>query len=159
MLENILYHTSELLTLISLYIQKTETYNTDFQNGYVDDIYFKGIVLSCVIDSIQYKQYIYSLLKQNAIDPNVTLSNFYQIATKKILLNFNCVKMNDLTFTLVNRYTKPNMPLWVALMGAASYPYLQGQFFSKQEWQNVRLTKKDPKIRMAQSQFANFKGQ
>lgn len=96
---------------------------------------FKCMVLKKFINTFEYKLYIFETLQRVKIEPHITLKNFYETSKFKILLNFNCIKTVEQRFSLINKHTRPNMPLWAALMAAASLPYLEGQFSSRREWE------------------------
>ena len=58
----------------------------------------------------------------------MTLSRFHKLNKNiDILLNFNCVDTTQQRFSVINKFTRPNMPLWAALMAAASLPFLEGE--------------------------------
>jgi predicted acylesterase/phospholipase RssA len=90
-----------------------------------DETIFKGLLVSSLISAFNYKFYIFRMLEMAGYDKDVTLSRFHELSkNSNILLNFNCVNTTQQRFSVINRYTRPNMPLWAALMAAASLPYL-----------------------------------
>jgi len=92
------------------------------------------MVVDSLITAIEYKKYIFSILIEQNLDPNITLKNFHDTSPSKILINFNCINMTNQRFELINMKTRPNMPLWAALLASASLPYLIGKFNSRDSW-------------------------
>ena len=86
------------------------------------------MVINSLINAFKYRVFIYNTLIESGLDQNISLHKFYEISQRKVLLNFNCVNTTQQRFSLVNKITKPNMPLWAALMACASLPYHEGEF-------------------------------
>jgi hypothetical protein len=58
------------------------------------------------------------------LNSNISLSEFYEFSPRKITLNFSLVNKNEERLEIVNRFTRPNMPLWAAIIASTSMPYL-----------------------------------
>jgi predicted acylesterase/phospholipase RssA len=58
------------------------------------------------------------------LNSNISLSEFYEFSPRKITLNFSLVNKNEERLEIVNRFTRPNMPLWAAIIASTSIPYL-----------------------------------
>jgi hypothetical protein len=58
------------------------------------------------------------------LNSNTNLSEFYEFSPRKITLNFSLVNKNEERLEIINRFTRPNMPLWAAIIASTSMPYL-----------------------------------
>ena len=54
------------------------------------------------------------------LDANTTLKQFYENSSKRIQLNFSVVE--DGHIAVYNYKTRPNMPIWAAILAASSIP-------------------------------------
>lgn len=82
------------------------------------------MVLNSLLNASEYKMKIFEILEMAGLDTHISLQKFYDVCPKKIILNFNVANTSQQRFALINKFTKPNMPLWAALMASASLPYL-----------------------------------
>lgn len=65
------------------------------------------------------------------LNSNTSLSEFYEFSPRKITLNFSLINKNEERLEIINRFTRPNMPLWAAIIASTSMPYLFPEFASK----------------------------
>lgn len=76
-------------------------------------------------------------LKEMHLSPSITLSKFYEIAPRKILLNFSVINISEQRLEFLNKFTMPYMPLWAAIVAAASLPFIFNYFPVHREWEGV----------------------
>jgi hypothetical protein len=69
------------------------------------------------------------------LNSNTSLAEFYEFSPRKITLNFALINKKEQRLEIVNRFTKPNMPLWAAIIASASMPYLLPEFACNEEWE------------------------
>lgn len=74
-------------------------------------------------------------LEDMKLNANTSLAEFYEFSPRKITLNFVLVNKQEERLEIVNRFTKPNMPLWAAIIASASMPYVLPAFASNEEWE------------------------
>ena len=85
-------------------------------------IAWKGIILSEALKSIEIKKIVRSILFRQGYPMNISLKEFYDLSKQKIQLNFMAVSSVSNTITVLNHITRPNMPLWAAIMATSSLP-------------------------------------
>lgn len=51
------------------------------------------------------------------------MKEFYEFSPNKIQLNFMAVESITNTITVINYLTRPNMPVWAAILATSSLPY------------------------------------
>ncbi len=85
---------------------------------------WKGIIIQKLFYTFKLKSYICDILKQNELNPNITLNEFYLKGKNKILLTFTALNtsMNKLEF--INKNTAPHIPVWAAILCSASVSFL-----------------------------------
>jgi hypothetical protein len=54
------------------------------------------------------------------LKPNTTLRQFYENTSKKIQLNFSAIENSYVA--IFNHLTRPNMPIWAAVLASSSIP-------------------------------------
>ena len=69
------------------------------------------------------------------LNVNTTLSQFYEFGYRKITLNFALINKNKERIELFNRFTRPNMPIWAAIVASTSLPYLFPAVNFLEEWE------------------------
>jgi predicted acylesterase/phospholipase RssA len=62
------------------------------------------------------------------LNPNTTLGEYYEFCQRKITINFSLINKNKERMEVINRFTKPNMPIWAAIVASTSMPYLFSDF-------------------------------
>jgi len=58
------------------------------------------------------------------LNSNTTLAEYYDFCPRKITLNFALINKNKERVEMVNRFTRPNMPVWAAIIASTSMPLL-----------------------------------
>jgi hypothetical protein len=76
-----------------------------------------------------------SRLVERSMNPNISLSEYYELSKNKIYLNFTVINVGQERLTFLNKNTTPNMPLWAAILAASSLPFLHTFFESNKEWE------------------------
>jgi predicted acylesterase/phospholipase RssA len=84
--------------------------------------------------------YIKEKLEEMKLNSSTSLAEFYDFSPRKITLNFNLINKKEQRLEIVNRFTRPNMPLWAAIVASASMPYLLPAFACDEEWLFSPLT-------------------
>ena len=77
-----------------------------------------------LFNSLKVKSYIYDKLSELGLKKQITLKEFYDISSKKIQLNFLVVETPANIVSIVNHKTRPEMPLWAAVVASCSIPFL-----------------------------------
>ena len=89
------------------------------------DLYLKGIIIKKLITAKRLKIYILQKLKEMDIrPPNISLKDFYKMSKRKFYMNFTEINSKLQRMMFMNKWSKPNMPVWVAILGATTLPYI-----------------------------------
>lgn len=62
------------------------------------------------------------------LNSNTTLSEFYEFCPRKITLNFTLINKGKERMEIINRFTRPNMPIWAAIIASTSLPLILPEF-------------------------------
>ena len=92
--------------------------------------------MQTALSSLSIKNLIRRILTSLNYDANITLREFYDISKKKIQLNFMVVESATSTVSIINHLTRPNMPVWAALMATSSLPYFYRAATDYKSWRN-----------------------
>lgn len=95
----------------------------------------KGILTNSLLTSFKLKDYVIKKLIEERMNPNISLSEFYDVSKRKILLNFTVVNMNQQRLAFLNKNTMPNMPVWAAILATSSIPIFHHYFEARKEWE------------------------
>lgn len=98
-------------------------------------IIVKGILTNNLLSTFKLKDYIIKKLMEDRLNPSITLSEFYNLSKRKILLNFTVINMNEQRLTFFNKNTMPNMPVWAAILATSSIPLFHHYFEGRKEWE------------------------
>lgn len=85
---------------------------------------WKGALVKRLLSSKKLELYIKKMLEDMKLNSNTTLAEYYDFCPRKITLNFALVNKNKERVQMVNRFTRPNMPLWAAIIASTSMPML-----------------------------------
>ena len=77
-----------------------------------------------LFNSLRVKSYIFDKLSELGLKKQITLKEFYDISSKKIQLNFLVVETPANIVSIINHKTRPEMPLWAAVVASCSIPFL-----------------------------------
>lgn len=69
------------------------------------------------------------------LSPSITLSDFYNVSKRKILLNFTAINVSQARLVFLNKNLMPNMPLWAAVVATSSLPFFNSCFEANKEWE------------------------
>ena len=89
-----------------------------------------------VLSSLSIKSLIRRILARLNYDANITMREFYDISKKKIQLNFMAIESKTASVTVINHITRPNMPVWAALLATSSLPYFYRPITDYKSWRN-----------------------
>ncbi len=85
---------------------------------------WKGTLIKKLLTSKKLELYIKSKLEEMKLNSSTTLSEYYEFCPRKVTLNFCLINKNKERVEMVNRFTRPNMPVWAAIIASTSMPYL-----------------------------------
>lgn len=91
---------------------------------------WKGVLVRRLLSAKKLELYVKQQLEDMKLNSNTSLAEFYDFSPRKITLNFTLVDKKEQRMEIVNRFTRPNMPLWAAIVASASMPYLLPAFAS-----------------------------
>ena len=83
---------------------------------------WKGIIIGNFLSALKVKSFVQEKLREMFLDQDITLREFYLKSDKKIRINFTAVSMDTQTIQILNYITRPNMPLWAAIVATCSLP-------------------------------------
>jgi hypothetical protein len=106
-------------------------------NGKNSHYVLVGFLAHKLFSVFKLKHYIMDRLIERRMSPNISLSEYYEMAKKKIFLNFTVIDVNRERLAFLNKNTMPNMPLWAAILAASSVPFLHNFFDSNKEWEST----------------------
>lgn len=95
---------------------------------------WKGVLIKRLLSSKQLEIYLKRQLQDMKLNANISLADFYEFSTLKVTLNFVLVNKQEQRLEIVNRFTRPNMPVWAAIIASTSLPYVLPAFASNEEW-------------------------
>ena len=94
----------------------------------------RGLIMCDLFHSLKAKSYIYEKLSELGLQRQTTLKEFHDGSSKKIQLNFLVVETPAQILSIVNHKTRPEMPLWAAIVASCSIPFLFEPVLDLKEW-------------------------
>jgi hypothetical protein len=95
----------------------------------------KGILVNRLLTTFKLKAYIADHLKAERLSPSISLSEFYHVAKRSILLNFTVINVNQARLDFLNKNSMPNMPVWAAIVATSTLPLMYQYFEASKEWE------------------------
>ena len=87
-----------------------------------------------ILTTYRIKEYVMARLKENSLKENITLSEFFNRAPVKMLLNFTTINVHEARLEFMNKNTMPNMPVWAAIVSSSCLPYFYRDFECPREF-------------------------
>ena len=109
-------------------------------------ILWKGLIMQTALSSLSIKNLIRRILERLNYDANITMREFYDISKKKVQLNFMAVESRTESVAVINHITRPNMPLWAALLATSSLPYFYRPITDYKTWRNSEKRNKNIEV-------------
>ena len=109
-------------------------------------VVWKGLILCSALSSLKIKNLIRRILSRMNYAPNITLKEFYQASPSQIQLNFLVVESVEQIMRLVNHITRPNMPVWAAILATCSLPFFFNQVTEHKEWRSKEGKNKNANV-------------
>ena len=85
-------------------------------------------MINRLLTTFKLKKFITNKLKEQKLSPSITLSDYYDLAKRKIFLNFSVIDVNKERLAFLNKNSMPNMPLWAAIVASSSLPFYHSFF-------------------------------
>lgn len=95
---------------------------------------WKGFIMTNFIQADRFKSHLQDILVELNLPKDIKIKEFHEVCPTKIDLTFCSVDINSHVIEFINRHTYPEMPIWAAILIAASFPSLMRPIRSKPAW-------------------------
>lgn len=92
------------------------------------------ILTGSILHALEVKRFVNKKLIQIDLSPDTTLQQLYDLTPAKILLNFAVMESQKKTISFLNRITRPNMPVWAAIVASCSLSDFFDPLPDKVQW-------------------------
>lgn len=95
---------------------------------------WKGLIICEAMNVFKLKAYICESLIELGLKAHTTLQEYYKMSGKKITLNFTAIDSATNSIIIINHHTRPNMPVWAAIVATTSMPEFFRPLPDMKEW-------------------------
>ena len=108
---------------------------------------WKGLLIGEVFKTCKIKDYVCNILEKDLnLRKDTTLLEFYESSRQKIFLNFSTIESSSKCVTFLNHKTRPEMPIWAAILASMSLPLFSKPVKDRSEWGYVPEKEYDSRL-------------